>query len=164
MKEVPVDEAVVKPYPDKVVLVTCAGADGKANIIPLGWSMQTSFRPRLVAISVGKTRHSHKLIAESREFVLALPGEDLAEAVRVCGSSTGRSVDKFKETGLRKVPSKKVKAPLIGECIANNECKVIATLDTGDHTIFVGEVVAAYVSDENKKPLYHFGGHQLSGL
>ena len=126
--------------------------------------MQTSFRPRLVAISVGKTRHSHKLIAESREFVLALPGEDLAEAVRVCGSSTGRSVDKFKETGLRRVPAKKVAPPLIGECIANNECKVIATLDTGDHTIFVGEVVAAYVSDEKKKPLYHFGGHQLSGL
>lgn len=146
MKEVPVDEAMLKPYPDKVVLVSCVGADGKANIIPLGWSMQTSFLPRLVAISVGKTRFSHKLITESREFVLAVPGEDLAEAVRICGSSTGRSVDKFKKTRLRRVPAKKVAPPLIGECIANNECKVVATLDTGDHTIFIGEVVAAHLS------------------
>jgi flavin reductase (DIM6/NTAB) family NADH-FMN oxidoreductase RutF len=164
VKEIPVDEAMLKPYPDKVILVTCAGADGKVNIIPLGWSMQTSFRPRLVAISVGKTRHSHKLISESREFVLAVPGEDLAQAVRECGSCSGRSVDKFRKTGLRAVPAKKVNAPLIGECISNNECKVIATLDTGDHTIFVGEVVAAHLSDEDKKPLYHFGGHELRGL
>lgn len=157
MKEVLVDGAVVKSSPEAVVLVTSVDDKGRANIIVLSWSMPASFVPKLVAISVGKTRHSHKLIMDSGEFVLCVPSLEMKDAVVFCGTHSGRKVDKFSETGLTPVGAKKVKPPLIAEAVSNNECRVVGVLDAGDHTIFVGEVVAAYVSDEPKRPLYSFG-------
>ena len=163
MKKVEVSEAWAKKYPEPVVLATSFG-NGKPNIIPLGWSMITSFKPPMMAISIGHTRYSHELINKSKEFVLAYPSEDMGKEVLYCGTHSGREVDKFKETGLKSSPAKLVKAPLIRDAIANFECKVIKQIDTGDHTIFVGEVVAAYVSSEKKRRLYtldknrNFGG------
>jgi len=50
-----------------------------------------------------------------------------------------------------------VKPPLIKECIANIECKVVGNLDTGDHTIFAGEVQASWISEEEQKNLLSIG-------
>jgi flavin reductase (DIM6/NTAB) family NADH-FMN oxidoreductase RutF len=111
----------------------------------------------MVAISVGHTRYSHELISEGKEFVLAAPSEDMASQVLYCGTHSGRKVDKLKETRLTPVPAKKVKPPLIEECVANLECRVVGSLETGDHTIFVGEVVAAHVSDVPKRNLLSIG-------
>ncbi len=143
--------------PSRVVLAVSADKNGRANIIALGWKMFTSFKPLMVAISVGKTRYSHKLISETGEFVLAVPGEDMAEEVLYCGTHSGRYVDKFKETGLTPMPASKVKPPLIKECIVNMECKVTGILDTGDHTIFAGEVLASWVSDDKRRNLIQVG-------
>ena len=59
-----------------------------------------------------------------------------------CGTRSGRSMDKFAECGLTALPATVVKAPLVGECLANLECKVANRMTAGDHTIFVGEIVA----------------------
>ena len=143
-------------HPERVVLAV--STDGKHhNIIALGWKMKTSHSPPMVAISVGKTRHSHKLISQVGEFVLAIPGEDLWRAVLVCGTTSGRNVDKFKETGLTPRPAKIVKPPLIEECIANIECKVTGRLDTGDHTIYAGQAVCCWVSDDRRRNLLTIG-------
>lgn len=155
LKEVSVEKAIEKKYPEPIILVTSVDKKGRANVIVLAWYMQTSFQPRLFAISIGKTRYSHKLILESKEFVLAFPSQKMKEQVLFCGTHSGKSTDKFKETGLIAVPSKKVKAPLIDGCLANFECKVVNSVDSGDHTIFVGEVLAAYVSgDESLKRVF----------
>lgn len=143
--------------PQRIVLAVSCDADGKPNIIPLGWKMQTSFEPPMLAISVGHTRYSHRLIREGGEFVLAWPSEDMAAAVLFCGTRSGRKVDKFKEAGLTAVPASKVRPPLIGECVANMECVLAGALETGDHTIFVGEVVAAHVADAPKRLLISIG-------
>ena len=119
--------------------------------------MQTSINPPMVAISIGKTRYSHGLLLRSGEFVLAIPGRDLAEEVLYCGTHSGRDVDKFKETNLTAISASKVRPPLIKECIANIECKIVGNLDTGDHTIFVGEVQANWVSEEEQKNLLSIG-------
>ncbi|MGQ9718941.1 MAG: flavin reductase family protein [Nitrososphaerales archaeon] len=130
-------------YPRPVVLITCIDSSGKPNIIPMVWSMPTSFDPPLMAISVALTRHSHKLIGETREFVVNIPTEVLVKQVDYLGSVSGRDVDKFKASKLTALPAKKIRPPLIGECIAHLECKVVSKLDTGDHTIFIGRVVSA---------------------
>lgn len=75
----------------------------------------------------------------------------------VCGTCSGRDVDKFKETGLTPIPAQQVRPPLIKEGVVNMECKVIGELRTGDHTIFAGEIVAAYLTDEPKKVLFNMG-------
>ena len=135
-------------YPRNVVLVTCVDKVGKANIIPIAWVMPTSFNPPKIAISVGLGRYSHKLIEETKEFVVNIPTANLLEKIRFCGSVSGKSLDKFKESGLTSQPAKKVKPPIIVECVAHLECKVSHQTTTGDHTIFVGDIVEAYA---NKK-------------
>ena len=133
--------------PQRVVLAVSQAADGPADIIALGWKMHTSGTPPMVAISVGLTRYSHRLIDETGEFVLSAPGEDMAEATLLVGTTSGRDTDKFKQAGLTPLPAKVVKPPLIAEALVNLECVVRGKLLTGDHTIFAGEVVASHVSE-----------------
>lgn len=162
LKEVSAEEAIKKKFPEPIVLVSSVDKNGKPNIIVLAWYMQTSFKPRLFAISIGKTRYSHKLISEIKEFVLAFPSQKIKEQVLFCGTHSGKSMDKFKETGLIAIASKNVKPPLIQDCLANFECKVVDSLDTGDHTVFIGEVLAAYVStDKSLKRLYADTGYKM---
>jgi flavin reductase (DIM6/NTAB) family NADH-FMN oxidoreductase RutF len=56
-------------------------------------------------------------------------------------------VDKWAETGLTPIPSLKVKPPRIGECFSHMECRVVQTHTCGDHTLFVGEVLATTVDE-----------------
>jgi flavin reductase (DIM6/NTAB) family NADH-FMN oxidoreductase RutF len=135
--------------------------------------MPTSIKPPLLAISLAPTRHSHTLIEESGEFVVNIPTLEILQAVYACGSLTGRSFDKFKKTNLSQMPAKKVKAPAIRECIAHLECSVDNKFTTGDHTIYVGEILEAYAdmgvfseSYDLKKArmLYHLGGNNFGVL
>ena len=164
LREVPVEEAWKRKYPERTVLAVSISKDGKPNIITLGWNMPTSFKPPMVAISVGLTRYSHKLISESGEFVLAFPSEGMEDALLFCGTHSGRDVDKFKATGLTPVKAKYVKPPLIAEATVNMECRVVGSIRTGDHTIFVGEILAAYVSDEDKPVLFNVGNWVFKGF
>ncbi len=135
-------------YPRPVVLITCIDSSGKPNIIPVAWTMPTSFDPPLVAISIALKRYSHKLVNETREFVINIPTKELVKKIDYLGSVSGTGVDKFEKSGLAALPAKRVKPPLIGECVAHIECELVSKLETGDHTIFVGKVVAAQ-SDKN---------------
>ena len=127
------------------------------SICPLGWKMWTSAQPPMMAISVAPQRFTHDLIARSGEFVLAWPGEELAEATLAVGTRSGRSMDKFAECGLTALPAEQVSAPLIGECLANLECKVAGKMTTGDHTIFVGQIVAVHVNHPDGRQLCSIG-------
>ncbi|PCN50143.1 hypothetical protein B6U99_06060 [Candidatus Geothermarchaeota archaeon ex4572_27] len=154
-------------HPRHVVIVTCCDREGRANAITLAWTMPTSFSPPMVAISVGPQRYSHRLIEETGEFVVNVPPVDLLRQAYEIGSKSGRSVDKFKLTGLTPGRAKVVRPPIIEECIAHLECRVVDKLTTGDHTLFIGEVVAAYADEEAfkgqmlnpkvAKPLLHYG-------
>lgn len=158
MKEVSHNEAASWwKRPERIVLAVTVDAAQKADIIALGWKMHTSSTPPMYAISIGKLRYSHTLIRQCREFVLAVPGEDLSEEVLFVGTVSGRKVDKFEATGLTPVPAKIVKPPLIKECIVNHECKVVGELDSGDHTIFVGEVLTSWICEEKKQNLSSIG-------
>lgn len=139
--------------PERVVLVTSRKTDGAGNIITLGWKMRTSFAPPMLAVSIGKNRYSHQLIEKEEEFVLAFPGESLAEDVLFCGTHSGRSTDKFAATSLTPLPASVVRAPLIKECVVNFECRVAGTLETGDHTIFAGEILACWLNENPEKIL-----------
>jgi len=160
-------------HPMHTVLVSCIGKAAKPNITTAAWAMPTSINPPLLAISIAPTRHSHTLIEESGEFIVNIPTLEILQAVYACGSLTGRSFDKFKKTNLTQMPAKKVKAPAIRECIAHLECEVDGQFITGDHTIFVGEILEAYAdmgifteSYDLKKTrmVYHAGGNNFALL
>ena len=160
-------------HPMHVVLVSCAEKTGKPNIITLAWAMPVSGNPPLVAISVSPRRHSHALIEETKEFVVNIPTMDILDKTVFCGTTSGRKHDKFKETGLTPLPGKKVKVPLIKECVGHLECKLHSQFTAGDHTIFVGEIVEAHVNKGTfthtyelgkTRMIFHLGGDKYSTL
>jgi flavin reductase (DIM6/NTAB) family NADH-FMN oxidoreductase RutF len=160
-------------HPMHTVLVSCVGKDGKPNVLPLAWAMPTSLYPALVAVSVAPARYSHGLIEETGEFVVNLPTIDIIKQTLSCGRTSGKNTDKFAKTGLTSLPARKVRSPIVKECVAHIECKLHSQLKTGDHTIFVGEVVAAYANKglftdiykiDKARMLYHLGGNVFATL
>jgi flavin reductase (DIM6/NTAB) family NADH-FMN oxidoreductase RutF len=160
-------------HPMHTVLVSCAGRNGKPNIITLAWAMPTSINPPLVAISVAPKRHSYRLIEETKEFVVNIPTMDILDETLFCGRTSGKNHDKFKETGLTKSRSRKVKPPIIKECVAHLECKLHSQFTTGDHTIFVGKIVEAYADKEvftekydlkKARMIFHLGANDFATL
>ncbi len=154
-------------HPRNTILVTCIDKNGRPNIITLAWSMPISMKPAVVGISVAPSRYSHGLIAETREFAINIPTRDIVKQTLYCGRVSGRNVDKFKQSKLTPIPARKIKPPLIKECIAHLECRVTQQLTIGDHTLFIGEVVAASADKgifnesfdmEKADPIYHAGG------
>jgi flavin reductase (DIM6/NTAB) family NADH-FMN oxidoreductase RutF len=154
-------------YPRQVVLVSCADRAGKTNIITLAWSMSASINPPMLIVGVAPKRYSHKLIEETEEFVVNVPTMKMLKETLFCGRRTGRKHDKFKEVRLTPLPAKKVKPAIIKECVAHLECRLHHQMTTGDHTLFLGEVLAAYADKgafderydlQKVKPIYHIGG------
>ena len=147
-KELPENRRLQPGPAGVVVMATCAGKDGRPNIITLGMYMPISIRPPMVCIGVAPQRYSHGLIEETGEFVINVPSITLEEQMHFCGVKSGRDVDKFAETGLTPIPARKVKPPLIKECFGHIECKVVQTHVCGDHTLFVGKVVATSADED----------------
>lgn len=110
--------------------------------------MLTSLDPPLIAISIHPERHSHILIEETKEFVVNVPTMQILKETLFCGRTSGKDHDKFRETGLTPLPSRKVQPPVIKECVAHLECKLYSQFTTGDHIVFIGEIVEAYVNKE----------------
>jgi flavin reductase (DIM6/NTAB) family NADH-FMN oxidoreductase RutF len=163
-QQVSLSQAWERKYPEQVVMVTTVSAEGRPNIITLGWAMPTSGRPPMCAISIGTPRYSHALLEQIPEFVLSFPAEDMEAAMLLCGTKSGREVDKFRETGLTALSAALVRPPLIGEAVTNMECRVVGTLRTGDHTVFAGEIVAVHHSTRAARRLYNFGEGRFAGL
>ncbi|WPC69046.1 flavin reductase family protein [Rhodoferax ferrireducens] len=76
-----------------------------------------------------------------------------------CGNTSGRSLDKFKDFGLTLAPAALVDAPLIAECYANLECRVVDTRLVNRYNFFVLEVLKAWIDPACKDPrtLHHRG-------
>ena len=136
------EEANVNPssayrllHPMHTVLVSCVGKDGKPNIITLAWAIPTSINPPLVAVSIAPKRHSHILIEETKEFVINIPTVKILKETLFCGRVSGRGHDKFKEAGFTPLPAKKVKPPIIKECVAHLECKLQSIRNWRPHNV-----------------------------
>ena len=96
-----------------------------------------------------------------------VPSKNLVRQTILCGSVSGREHRKFVEAELTQIPAAKVKPPLIEECVSNLECKVVASYVCGDHSLFVGEIVAAHADKDmltngtldvlKAKPISHKG-------
>ncbi len=134
--------------PSRLALAVSKPKDGPANIITLGWFMRTSITPPMFAISVGLTRYSHEILAENRNFVLAVPSVKMAEQVMQCGLQSGRDVDKIVEFGIKTRRGILTEIPILADAAANFECKTITQVRCGDHTIFVGEVKYSWQNDD----------------
>lgn len=147
-------------YPMHTFLITSTGEKG-TNVFTVDWITVISRQPAILCVSVSPLRYSHKLIKKSSEFIVNVPSMELLEKVNKCGVLSGRDYDKFETLGLEKAPSKMLKTEIVKDCVAFLECKVIDARDYGDHTLFVGAVLASYAKKEfsdSYKPIFHIRG------
>ncbi len=147
MKKMQINKAFTLLEPGPVVLVaTCDGE--RNNIMTISWTMVMDFTPRF-AITTGPWNYSFAALRETRECVIAIPTLDLIDQVVGIGTCSGADTDKFEKFGLTPLKGKRVKAPLIKECLANVECCVVDIIE--QHNICVLEGVAAYFDDSRQE-------------
>jgi len=133
--------------PGPVVLVTTHDGN-KNNIMTISWTMVLDFSP-VFAITTGEWNYSFAALRKNKECVIAIPTVDMLDKVIGIGTCSGADTDKFAKFKLTPTLGKVVKAPLIKECLANIECKVIDIVTK--HNIVVLEAVAAYVDSARKE-------------
>ncbi|AIG98787.1 MULTISPECIES: flavin reductase family protein [Archaeoglobus] len=126
-------------YPLRTYLIV-SGVE-KPNVMTADWVVPLSFSPQLLGVAIGHSRYTHSLIKECGEFVVAVPTIELLKDVWKAGTLSGAKENKMEKLSLTLVESKKVKVPSIKECQANLECRVVKEVETGDHTLFVGEIL-----------------------
>lgn len=158
-------------YSDEIVKALGSGGmfltsklGSEINTMTMGWGSMSYYWVRPVFIApVRTTRHSHHMIKESGVFTVSVPYEGKHKGeLGICGTKSGRDVDKFKACGLSALDGKKVDCPVIADTYIQLECKVVAETLLDDnamnseivdkhygsknfHTLFFGEIVAAYI-------------------
>ena len=147
MHELELSKAFTLMESGSVVLVTMHEGH-KANIMAIPWTMVMDFT-RVFAITTGEWNHSYAALRKNRECVIAIPTVDMLDEVVGIGTCSGKDTDKFGKFKLTPVQGKVVRAPLIKECLANIECKVIDIVEK--HNIVVLEAVAAYIDTMRKE-------------
>jgi flavin reductase (DIM6/NTAB) family NADH-FMN oxidoreductase RutF len=168
-REFPLAQVYGLLEPGPVVLVTTARAGranhvkGRAphvaNIMPMSWHTMMEFVPPLVGCVISSQNHTFELLRTTGECVINVPTVELAKKVVSCGNTSGRSVDKFKTFGLTPVAASVVQAPLIAECYASLECRVIDRKLVTPYNFFILEVVKAWIDPRRKRPrtIHHQG-------
>jgi flavin reductase (DIM6/NTAB) family NADH-FMN oxidoreductase RutF len=144
--------------PGPVVLLTTSHK-GVANVMTMSWHTMMEFEPPLVGCVVSQNDFSFKALNATRQCALNIPTVELASQVVGCGNASGAQVDKFAKFGLPQAPASLIAVPLIAECYANLECRVVDTRMKNRYNFFVLEVVKAWIDPSNKTPrtLHHRG-------
>ena len=157
-REFPLAQVYGLLEPGPVVLVTTAHA-GRTNVMPMSWHTMMEFDPPLVGCVISNRNHTFEALRATGECVINLPTVELAKKVVACGNASGQSVDKFKAFDLTPAAGAVVKAPLIAECYANLECKVVDEKLLDRYNFFILEVVQAWIDQRRKRlsTIHHQG-------
>jgi len=157
-------EAVTLASPYPYLLVTSRDSNGVPNAMGIGWWSFTSITPPLMLVSIGKGRYTLDCIRHTKDFVACFPGKDIVKESWTCGVISGRDGNKLEKTGLKIIDAKKVKSPIIAGSSVAFECTVTDEVETGDHILFVGEVVAMHGDADNPQHLYSVFYNKLVSL
>lgn len=154
----PVEKARRYLEPGPIVLVSSAW-QGERNVMTLGWQTVMAFSPSLVGCLISSGNHSFELVRQSGECVINLPTTELTDTVIGIGNSSGAEIDKFERFGLTTEPAQRVGAPLIRECHAHFECRLVDDSLVDRYDFFIWEIVAAHVAETPAYPeTLHYTG------
>lgn len=147
----------------KGVFLTVKNNDN-VNTMTIGWgNIGFIWGKPIFMVMVRFSRHTYKLIENSKEFTISIPIEnDLRKELAYCGTHSGRDVNKFKECNLNLIEGQKISTPIIGNCELHYECKVVyqqamepATFDeylkkrnypnNDYHVMYFGEILDSYI-------------------
>jgi len=144
--------------PGPIILISSA-CKGETNIMTQGWHTVMEFEPAWVGCIISSGSHSFQMIKASRECVINIPEVELIDQVVGIGNTSGAEIDKFAAFKLTRAPAAMVKAPLIAECYANLECKLVDAALVQKYNYFIFEVVKAHAARAPKYPrTVHYRG------
>lgn len=141
------------------VIMVSTARNGKQNVMSMSWHTMMEFEPPLVGFVMSDQNYSFSLLKATQECVINIPTVEIAEKVVGCGHIHGAKINKFEKFGLTPKPAASVKAPLVDECYANFECRIVDTKMVARYGFFVVEVVNAWMNPAVKNPqtLHHIG-------
>lgn len=137
-------------FPLPTVLVVSGNFDN-ANIATIAWISILSSKPPTLGISVGTKGFTGEQILKHKEFSVNIATENIMTESDFCGITSGKTIDKFKETGLTKYKSSIIQAPIIEECPLNLECKLTESKIVGTTNHFIGEIVETHIDRDKIK-------------
>lgn len=144
--------------PGPVVMVTTS-QNQQSNIMTMSWHTMMDFEPPIVGCVISNRNYSFDALNKTRACVINIPTAEIIKKVVGCGNTSGQKVDKFKKFNLTPKAASLVEAPLIDECYANLECKVIDKKMVNNYNFFVLEVLKAWIDTSKKQPktIHHLG-------
>ncbi len=143
--------------PRPIAFVSTVGKDGIYNIAPFSFFTGMSTKPAVVGFAVGCRRDGTKKdtlvnIEYTKDYVINLVNEELAEAMNQAAGEYPSHVDEFKVAGLTPVKSDLVKSPRVAESPVNLECRLMQILEFGQspnvNSFIIGEVICVHVQEE----------------
>jgi flavin reductase (DIM6/NTAB) family NADH-FMN oxidoreductase RutF len=134
------------------VAVVTSKRKNDINGLSVAWMTQVSYSPPLVMACVGKEKYTHELIDDSGVFAINILSERQRDVAKLFGLQSGRASNKFSEVGY---DFKKSGAPILKDCLAYVDCTVHKSIDVGDTTLFVGEILEASVNNKEKPLIYN---------
>jgi flavin reductase (DIM6/NTAB) family NADH-FMN oxidoreductase RutF len=147
LREVALPQAY-RTTPTGLYLISTAW-EGKRNVQFAFRALGISDDPPLLVIGIQDKNFSLELIRKSKEFVVNVCSQNQLHAVDRSRNLSGRNVeDKFIALGLDTVPARHVQPPLVANCHANVECRLIKEVALDGLFLFVGEALASYVDDQ----------------
>ncbi len=155
--------------PRPIALVTTRDEHGVPNAAPFSFFNCFSHDPPIVALGMelraeGGLKDTVRIIRATREFVVNLVSEEIAERMNICAVDFPEGMNELAEAGLTAVASSVVKPPRIKESPVNMECKLIEELrfgDGGKRSIVLGEVLRFHIHDEALTPRGHIDITQM---
>lgn len=161
---IPVEQLDLQPFtmfdPEGLLLVSGTSVED-ANVMTIGWGLFGTIWGKPVAmVMVRPTRHTWKFISKAPDFTINWLAEDRQEALQLCGSKSGRDLNKFAAASLQPVQGIAVGSPILAESVLSLECRTLYKdmlhpeqfagksllrhyANNDYHGLFYGEVVAA---------------------
>ena len=123
------------------VVVSVRDKEGRDNALVVAYACNCSFDPPMIMVGIVPSRFSYHMIKENGSFVVHLLDKSQTELYHVCGQLSGRDSDKLKQHNIIVKDALKVNAGIIEGCPVAIECKVVDSIKTGSHEMFVGQVM-----------------------
>ena len=138
---------------ERDALLVSMGKDSKINPMTLKWkTIGELWMLPVITIALAPSRNSFKLLTgEIQEFTINIPSNKILNTLDICGTLSGRNIDKIKEADLEIISGKKIRVPTLKDCNLNYECKIVHSCKSGQmasHHLFFGEILIAYASKE----------------
>jgi len=153
------------------LLLSTSGKGKKPNVMTIGWGLVGIlwYKPTF-AVAVRPTRYTYRLLKESNEFTVNVPSRGMEKIIEYCGNTSGRDHDKFREMNLTPLKGRRVKSPMVSECVVHYECNVIYKTKVeishlpkeivskyypskDYHILYIGEILSALADKDAKEKL-----------